>query len=137
MSGEVGPAGTSTKADCGASCGRFCGDAKSVAFVSGSTGNHGAPTGPVNRQNRQCDSVWQHQVRSIRTVYIQTAQKTVDSVSASEFNVPEGPTWTSGVHRDKESLPNAEVHKPDWNTSARAHDAVAEFPQILARGSEL
>ena len=46
-------------------------------------------------------------------------------------------TWTSGVHRDKESLPNAKVQKPDWNTSARAHDATPEFPQILARGSKL
>ena len=26
-------------------------------------------------------------------------------------------TWTSGVHLDKESLPNAKVQKPDWNTS--------------------
>ena len=46
-------------------------------------------------------------------------------------------TWTSGVHRDKESLPNSKVKKPDWYTSARVHDATAEFPQILARGLEL
>ena len=46
-------------------------------------------------------------------------------------------TWTGGVHRDKESLPNAKVQKPNWNTSARAHVATPEFPQILARGSEL
>ena len=46
-------------------------------------------------------------------------------------------TRTGGVHRDKESLPNAKVQKPNWNTSARAHDATAEFPQIQARGSEL
>ena len=26
-------------------------------------------------------------------------------------------TWTSGVHRDKESLPNSKVKKPDWYTS--------------------
>ena len=82
MSGEVGPTGTSPKADCGASCERCCGDA-------GNTGNHGGPTGPVHRQNRRCDSVWQHQVRSIRTVYTQTAQKTVEVVSATEFNVLE------------------------------------------------
>ena len=46
-------------------------------------------------------------------------------------------TWTCKVHWHKESLPNAKVQKPDWNTSARVHDATAEFPQILARGSEL
>ena len=28
-------------------------------------------------------------------------------------------TWTSGVHRDKESLPNAKVQKPNWGTSPR------------------
>ena len=28
-------------------------------------------------------------------------------------------TWTCGVHRDKESLPDAKVQKPNWNTSAR------------------
>ena len=89
MSGEVGPTGTSPKADCGASCERFCGDAEFVVFDSGSTGNHGGPLGPVHRQNRRCDSVWQDQVRSIRTVYIQTAQKTVEVVTATEFNVPE------------------------------------------------
>ena len=32
---------------------------------------------------------------------------------------------------------NRLLQKPDWNTSARAHDATPEFPQILARGSEL
>ena len=48
-----------------------------------------------------------------------------------------GLTWTSGVHQDKESLPNSKVQKPDWYTSARVHDATPEFPQILARGSEL
>ena len=90
MSGEMPPSGTSPKADCGASCERFCGDAKSGVFDSRSTGNHGGPTGPVHRQNRRCDSVLQHQVRSIRTVYIQTAQKTVEVVSATEFNDPEG-----------------------------------------------
>ena len=57
MSCEVGPTGTSPKADCGASCEHFCGDAKTGAFDSGSTGDHGGPTGPVHRQNRQCDSV--------------------------------------------------------------------------------
>ena len=87
---DVSPAGTSPKADCGASCERFCGDAKSVAFVSGNTGNRGGPTGPVHRQNHRCDSVLQHQVRPFQTVYIQTAQQTVEVVSASEFNVPEG-----------------------------------------------
>ena len=50
---------------------------------------------------------------------------------------PSSSTWTSGVHRDNESLRIAKVQKPDWYTSARAHDATAEFPQILARGSEL
>ena len=29
-------------------------------------------------------------------------------------------TWTSGVHRDKESLPNSKVQKPDWYTSDRS-----------------
>ena len=57
---------------------------------SGSTRNHGGPTWPVHRQNHRCDSVLQHQVRPIRTVYIQTAQQTVEVVSATEFNVPEG-----------------------------------------------
>ena len=46
-------------------------------------------------------------------------------------------TWTSGIHRDKESLQNAKVQKPNWYTSARAHDATAEFPQILVHGLEL
>ena len=46
-------------------------------------------------------------------------------------------TWTSGVHRDRESLPNYKVQKPDWYTSARVHDATSEFPQILVRGLEL
>ena len=88
MSGEVCPTGTSPKADCGASCERFCGDVKTGAFDSG--GNHGGPTGPVHRQNRRCFSVLQHQVRSIRTVYIQTAQKTLEVVSTNEFNDPKG-----------------------------------------------
>ena len=43
----------------------------------------------------------------------------------------------SGVHRDKESLPNSKVQKPYWYTSARVHDATAQFPQILVRGLEL
>ena len=46
LSGEVGPTGTSPKVDCGGNCERFCGDAKSVAFDSGSTGsteNFGSP----------------------------------------------------------------------------------------------
>ena len=87
---DVSPTGISPKADCGASCERFCGDSKTGAFDSGSTGNHGGPKGPVHRQNRRCDSELQHQVRSIRTVYFQTAQKTVEVVTATEFNDPEG-----------------------------------------------
>ena len=82
MSGEIGPTRTSPKADCE----RFCGDAKSGVFDSGSTGNHGGPTGPVHRQNRRCFSVLQHQVRSIRTVYIQTAHKTVEEHSSERFD---------------------------------------------------
>ena len=46
-------------------------------------------------------------------------------------------TWTSGIHRDRESLPNAKVQEPNWNTSASAHDATLGFPQILVRGLEL
>ena len=46
-------------------------------------------------------------------------------------------TWTSGVHRDKQSLPISKVQKPDWYTSARVHDATSEFPQNLVRGLEL
>ena len=87
---DVSPAGTSPKAVCGASCERFLGVSKTGALVSGSTGNHEGPTGPVHRQDRRCDSVLQHQVHSLRTVYFQTAQKTVEVVSATEFNVPEG-----------------------------------------------
>ena len=69
----------SPKADFGASCERFREDSQAGAFDSESTENHGGPTGPV-----------QHQVQSIRTVYFQTAQKTVELVSATEFNDPEG-----------------------------------------------
>ena len=29
-------------------------------------------------------------------------------------------TWTSGVHRDKESLPNSKIQKPDWYSSDRS-----------------
>ena len=89
LSGDVGPTGTSPKADCGASCEHFSGDTKTGAFHSGSTGNHGGPTGPVHRQNRRCDSARQHLVRSIRTVYIQTAQKTMEVDVATGFNDPE------------------------------------------------
>ena len=80
----------SPKADFGASCERFREDSQAGAFDSESTENHGGPTGPVHRQNRRCDSALQHQVQSIRTVYFQTAQKTVELVSATEFNDPEG-----------------------------------------------
>ena len=61
-----------------------------VHFDSRGTVYHGGPTGSVHRQIRRCFSVLQHQVRSIRTVYIQTAQKTVEVVAATEFNDPEG-----------------------------------------------
>ena len=40
-------------------------------------------------------------------------------------------TWTSGVHRDKESLPNAKVQKPDWNTSARSSPEQAHRSSLL------
>ena len=89
LSGENLP----LKADCGASCERLCGDSKSVCFDSGSTRNHGGPSRPVHRQNRRCDSVLQHQVRSIRTVYIQTAQKTAEVVSATERTVEIHQVW--------------------------------------------
>ena len=52
LSGEVGPTGTSPKVDCGGNCERFCGDAKSVAFDSGSTGKYRKlwrSAGPVHR----------------------------------------------------------------------------------------
>ena len=83
-------ASASPKADFGASCERFWEDSQACAFDSESTENHGGPSGPVHRQSRRCDSVFQHQVRSIRTVYIQTAQKTVEVVSTTEFNDPVG-----------------------------------------------
>ena len=54
-----------------------------VQFDSGNTVNHEVPTEPVHRQTRRCFSVLLHQV-------IQIVQKTVEVVSTTEFNDPEG-----------------------------------------------
>ena len=49
------------------------------------------------------------------------SRRTILKSSSIEKNcLRSSSTWTSGVHRDKESLPNAKVQKRDWNTSARA-----------------
>ena len=61
----------------------------------------------------------------------------LESSSMAKNCLRSSSTWTSGVHRDKESLPNPKVQKSDWYTSVRVNDATAEFPQILVRGSEL
>ena len=65
------------------------------------------------------------------------AKNYLKSTSIEKNCLRSSSTWTSGIHRDRESLPNYKVQKPDWYTSARAHDSTAEFPQILVRGLEL
>ena len=66
------------------------------------------------------------------------SRRTISKSSSIAKNcIRSSSTWTCGFHRDKESLPNAKVQKPDWNTSAGVHNVTAEFPRILARRSEL
>ena len=56
------------------------------------------------------------------------SRRTILKSSSIEKNcLRSSSTWTCGVPRNKESLPNAKVQKPNS----------AEFPQILARGLEL
>ena len=59
---------------------------------------HGTMEVPQGQHINRIVSVWQHQVRSIRTVYNWTAQKTVEVVSATEFNVPERWSRSTAVH---------------------------------------
>ena len=82
---DVGPAGTSPKADCGASCERFCGDAKSGAFDQ--EGTMEVP------QGQYIDRIVDVSV-CCNTKYDPSEQCTsrqhIRQWTASEFNVPEG-----------------------------------------------
>ena len=82
---DVSPAGTSPKAVCGASCERFCGE--SIQEVQGTME---VPQGQYIDRITDATVCCNTKYDPFRTVYIQTAQKTVEVVSATEFNVPEG-----------------------------------------------